>query len=305
MKFSDGLWLNQRGYDISYAAQAYEVTTTKNAIHVFATANAIWNRAMTLGGVTFEITYTAVAPDVIRVHICHHKGGLKNQPQFELSIPENYTPDEIRNEEHAASMTAGNTTVSIQKGTNGWDVSFTRDGKRLTGGGWRSTSYIQENKFHRDARLHLQTDDDFFNYPQDAHCAYTREQLTLDVGECVYGLGEKFTPFVKNGQTVETWNSDGGTCSDQSYKSIPFYITSNGYGVLVNSADKVSFEIASDTINMVSFTVPGEELDYFFIGGENLHQVLKNYTDLTGKPALPSDVSFRLLLDEGIPVDGL
>ena len=69
MKFSDGLWLNQRGYEVSYAAQAYEVTTTQNAIHVFATANAIWNRAMTLGGVTFEIVYTAIAPDVIRVQI--------------------------------------------------------------------------------------------------------------------------------------------------------------------------------------------------------------------------------------------
>ena len=114
-----------------------------------------------------------------------------------------------------------------------------------------------------------------------------REQLTLDVGECVYGFGEKFTPFVKNGQTVETWNSDGGTCSDQSYKCIPFYLTSNKYGILVNTADKVSFEVASDTINKVSFTVPGEELDYFFIGGENLQEVLVNYTDLTGKPALP------------------
>lgn len=60
MKFSDGLWLNQRGYDVSYAVQAYDVTTTKNTIKIYATSSAIWNRAMTLGGVTFEITYTAV-----------------------------------------------------------------------------------------------------------------------------------------------------------------------------------------------------------------------------------------------------
>ena len=62
MKFSDGLWLNQRGFDVSYAVQAYDVTTTKNSIKIFATSSAIWNRAMTLGGVAFEITYTAVAP---------------------------------------------------------------------------------------------------------------------------------------------------------------------------------------------------------------------------------------------------
>ena len=296
MKFSDGLWLNQRGFDVSYAVQAYDVTTTKNSIKIFATSSAIWNRAMTLGGVAFEITYTAVAPDMIRVHICHHKGSLQNKPQFELNLPEGYVPDDIHEEDGFVSMTAGHTTLKIKKGTDGWDVSFSRDGKRLTGGGWRSTSYIQENKFHRDARLAVQTDDDFFNYPQDAHNTFMREQLTLDVGECVYGFGEKFTTFVKNGQNVENWNSDGGTCSEQSYKCIPFYITSNKYGVLVNTADKVSFEVASDTINKVSFTVPGEELDYFFIGGENLQEVLVNYTNLTGKPALPPAKTFGLWL---------
>lgn len=149
MKFSDGLWLNQRGYEVSYAAQAYEVTATRNSIHVFATANAIWNRAMTLGGVTFEIIYTAVAPDVIRVQIAHHRGRLKNKPQFDLNLPEGYVPDDIHEEDGFVSMTAGSTTVKIKKGTDGWDVSYLRNGKRITGGGWRSTSYIQENKFHR------------------------------------------------------------------------------------------------------------------------------------------------------------
>ena len=64
-------------------------------------------------------------------------------------------------------------------------------------------------------------DDTFWSYPQDARSTYIREQLSMNVGEYFYGFGEKFTPFVKNGQNVETWNSDGGTCSDQSYKCIP------------------------------------------------------------------------------------
>ena len=56
MKFSDGFWLNQRGFNVNYAVMAYEITTTPNSITVFATSSAIYNRAMTLGGVTFEIT---------------------------------------------------------------------------------------------------------------------------------------------------------------------------------------------------------------------------------------------------------
>ena len=78
MKFSDGFWLNQRGFNVNYAVMAYEITTTPNSITVFATSSAIYNRAMTLGGVTFEITYKSTAPDVIKVSVVHHKGTLKN-----------------------------------------------------------------------------------------------------------------------------------------------------------------------------------------------------------------------------------
>ena len=185
---------------------------------------------------------------------------------------------------------------AIQKTGDTWDVSFYYKDKLLTGGGWRSTSIIQESRFTANARMALQEDDEFFNYPQDAHTTYLREQLTTDIGECIYGFGEKFTPFVKNGQTIETWNSDGGTCSEQSYKNIPFYISSKSYGIFVNSSDKISFEVNSDTVSKVTFTIPGEELEYFVIGGENLEEVITNYTVLTGKPALPPAYTFGLWL---------
>lgn len=294
MKFSDGFWLNQRGFNVNYAVMAYEITTTPNSITVFATSSAIYNRAMTLGGVTFEITYKSTAPDVIKVSVVHHKGTLKNAPKFELNEDQGYIP-EIKTGEDFAEMTSGSTKVRIKKGFD-WDVEFNYKGKRLTGGAWRATSYIEENQFRADNRINSMRDDSFWSYPADEHNTYIREQLTLGIGECIYGFGEKFTTFVKNGQNVEMWNSDGGTCSDQSYKCVPFYISSNGYGVFVNSSDKVSYEIASDTVSKVSITVPGEEIEYFVIGGENLHEVLSNYTTLTGKPALPPAKTFGLWL---------
>lgn len=294
MKFSDGLWLNKKGYQVYYAAQAYEVSHTENSISVFAATNPVYNRAMTLGGVTLEITYTAVADDTIKVHIVHHKGCLRNQPKFELCEQAGYKAA-IHEGDDFIEMTAGKTKVRIFKGFQ-WNVEYSYDGKRLTGAAWRCTSYIEENKYRADARMAAQRDDQFFNDPVDPHTAYIREQLALDVGENIYGFGEKFTTFVKNGQNVEIWNSDGGTCSEQSYKSIPFYLSSKGYGVLVNSSGKVSYEVASDTVSKVSMTLPGEELEYYFFGGENLEQVLVRYTDLTGKPALPPAKSFGLWL---------
>ena len=301
MQFSDGLWMTKSGYQLHYASQAYELSHYGNSLTVFATPTPIYNRGMTLGGVTLEITYTAITDDVIKVHIVHHKGTLHNQPQFELNEPSGYPADFTDNEEYA-ELFAGALSVRVYHGMQ-WRVEFRRNGRLLTGCNGRSTSYIEENPYRADARLQTQRGDRFYNDPADPHTAYIREQLSLDVGEYLYGFGEKFTPFVKNGQTVDIWNADGGTCSAQSYKSIPFCLSSKGYGIFVNSAGRVSFEAASDTVSKLSMTLPGEELEYYLFGGDTLEQVLVRYTDLTGKPALPPARSFGLWLSTSFTTD--
>ena len=293
MKFANGFWVTQKGYDVKFASQPYEITTTKNSITVLVTSAVIENRGMTLQGPNLEITYSSTCEDTIKVHTVHYKGGLDNSPHYELNEDANFQPV-INDTEEYIEMISGNTKVVISK--NAWDVQFYYKDRHLTGNTWRATSYITENQYNLDARKELNKDNDFFDYPVTDNASYLREQLKTDIGECIYGFGEKFTPFVKNGQNVEIWNSDGGTCTDQGYKNIPFYISSKSYGVLVNSSDKVSFEVMSDTVSRVTFTVPGEELEYFVIGGENLEDVLKNYTNLTGKPALPPAYSFGLWL---------
>jgi len=123
------------------------------------------------------------------------------------------------------------------------------------------------------------------------------EQLSVGVGECIYGLGERFTAFVKNGQVVDIWNEDGGTSSEQAYKNIPFYVSSKCYGVFVNYPGKVSFEIASEKVERVSFSVEDEAIEYYFINGSgDLKNVIDKYTTLTGKPSLPPAWSFGLWL---------
>src|SRR5690606_26776337 len=120
--------------------------------------------------------------------------------------------------------------------------------------------------------------------------------LTLGVGEYVYGLGERFTALVKNGQVVENINKDGGTGSDQAYKAVPFYLTNRGYGVLVNDTGPVSFEVASERVSRVQFSTAGESLEYFLIAGPTPKDVLRRLTALTGRPALPPAWSFGLWL---------
>ena len=132
---------------------------------------------------------------------------------------------------------------------------------------------------------------------------YMVEQLLIDVDEYVYGLGERFTPFVKNGQTVEMWNEDGGTASEIAYKNIPFYITNKGYGVLVDNEGDVAYEIASEKVERIQFSVEGERLDYYFISGKSPMGTVEKYTELTGKPALPPAWSFGLWLTTSFTTD--
>jgi alpha-D-xyloside xylohydrolase len=116
------------------------------------------------------------------------------------------------------------------------------------------------------------------------------------VGEYVYGLGEHFTAFIKNGQAVDIWNQDGGTSTQQAYKNIPFYMTNRGYGVFVNHPELVSFEVASEKVSRVQFSVAGQSLEYFVIYGPTPKAILEKYTALTGRPTLPPAWSFGLWL---------
>ncbi len=162
--------------------------------------------------------------------------------------------------------------MQVQRGDM-WNVMFRAGEQVLTHSGWHSLGFVDT-----------------------PNGRFIHEQLNLSVGEYVYGLGERFTPFIKNGQVVDIWNEDGGTASEQSYKNIPFYLTNRGYGVFVNHPEKVSFEVGSEKVERVQFSVPGETLDYFVIYGPTPKQVLERYTALTGRPALPPAWSFGLWL---------
>ena len=294
MKFMNGYWLTGNGYKVDCALQPYEIACSEDSITVLATKQVIRNRGMTLEGPALEITYSSTAENIIRVHVVHFKGTAGNSPKFELNENQQFAPT-ITDAEDCVTLTSGCTKVVIKKGES-WNVSFYYNERRLTGGGWRSVGYSKQSAYKSGLKGLLRAEDWFFDPPAGEADAYIFDRLDLGVGECIYGFGEKFTSFVKNGQAVEIWNSDGGTCSEQSYKSIPFYLSSNGYGVLVNTPDIVSFEVGSEVVSKVSISVPGEELEYFIIGGEDLKDVLSNYTGLSGRPALPPAYSFGLWL---------
>ncbi|MEK3719754.1 alpha-xylosidase [Paenibacillus sp. FSL H8-0034] len=271
MKFTDGYWQIREGVEAHYAVEVRDIRTDADSITVYAADKKVQRKGDTLNSPLLTFRYSSPIPDVIRVQIVHHKGKVVKGPAFELNTGETHV--QLVNNEQGASLTSGRLKVDISR-TDTWKIDYHYAGKRLTGNGNRTSAYMRT----------------------PGNRAYVREQLDLGIGEYIYGLGERFTPFVKNGQTVDIWNEDGGTSSEQAYKNIPFYLSNRGYGVFVNHPEKVSFEVASENVSKVQFSVEGESLDYFIIGGDTLKDVLNNYTTLTGKPALPPAWTFGLWL---------
>ncbi len=294
MKYADGFWLDKPGYGVNYATQIYEVTTDGRSVNVLAVNHIVENRGQTLGGPVLEITFTSTLENTIKVTVEHFKGRVKKAPSFELYENADFRPA-INETDGAFELISGKTRVIIPK-SGAWDIKYYYDKKLLTKQGWRTTSYITEEQWRTNERRREDAMKTFFSHDETGDGGVLREMMNIGVGESIYGFGEKFSPFVKNGQTVDVWNNDGGTSSEQTYKSIPFYVSSKGYGLFVNHPEKVNFEVASETVSKVAFSVRGERLEYFVIGGEKIADVLRVYTDLTGKPALTPAYSFGLWL---------
>lgn len=260
MKFTNGYWMIRDGVDALYAREAYELAAdaTTESLNVLAPTSVVRGRYDTLNLPTFNVDITTPAEGVIRVRAEHWQDATE-YPGFPLNA------DEPGNRDYVTVQANGNGDGEV--GVNGADVTLTTGGltaKVVKGAPWNLTFIGEDGKVLTESagkslgRFKLGAESNVTAQPvgefgvtmdgsaRDESDVFIAIQLHLSVGEDVYGLGERFGAYVKNGQSVDIWNEDGGTASEQGYKDIPFYMTSNGYGVLVNNRGHVSFEIGSE-----------------------------------------------------------
>ena len=281
MKFSNGCWLQKEGCSCFAPQEVYFTKIEDRKVTLLAPTIHIVTRGDTLGCINLTMEITSPAPDIFRVRTYHFKGAVVETPAFDLELTEEL-PLEVEDDEEKIKITSGSMSLVITKKT--WSMTYMRGNEVITKSAGKDLALMKMN---------------FKGYTYDkgdGEDTYIRQMLSLSVGELVYGMGERFTPFVKNGQSVDIWNEDGGTSTEQSYKNIPFYITNKGYGVLVNHPERVSFEVATEMVTRTEFSVKGSYLDYFLINGPTMKEVLTRYTDLTGKPSLPAPWTFGLWL---------
>ena len=260
MKFTNGYWMIRDGVDALYAREAYELAAdaTTESLNVLAPTSVVRGRYDTLNLPTFNVDITTPAEGVIRV-CAEHWQGATEYPGFPLNADEPGNRDYVTVQANGngdgevgvngadVTLTTGGLTVKVVKGAP-WNLTFIgEDGKVLTESAGKSLGRF---KLGAESNVTAQPVSEFGvtmdGSARDESDVFIAIQLHLSVGEDVYGLGERFGAYVKNGQSVDIWNENGGTASEQGYKDIPFYMTSNGYGVLVNNRGHVSFEIGSE-----------------------------------------------------------
>ena len=109
-------------------------------------------------------------------------------------------------------------------------------------------------------------------------------------GESYYGLGDKPVDNNLKGKRFENWVTDSyayGKNTDPIYKAIPFYTGlhhKKSYGIFFDNTFRSFFDFSNERRNITSFWAQGGEMNYYFIYGPEMTDVVSYYTDLTGKP---------------------
>ncbi|MEK8110205.1 hypothetical protein NKG94_49615 [Micromonospora sp. M12] len=203
--------------------------------------------------------------------IAHHTGGLPREPHFGLSTDETH-PVTVDVTGISATLTTGELTARVAL-IDGWRVDFLHGDRLVTASTARSIGVVTD----AEGRPHV------------------HERLALGVGETVYGLGERFGPFVRTGRP-STSGTPTGHRQRAGVQERAVLSEQRRLRVFVDHPEHVSFEVGSEVVAQTQFSVEGQSLTYYVIDGPHPKDVLRRYTALTGRPARIPAWSYGLWL---------
>ncbi|MDB2265602.1 glycoside hydrolase family 31 protein [Halorubrum ezzemoulense] len=299
-----------RGVVLECQLTRYELTQTRQREHL---------REGVERTVPVEITF--LRPDVFQFE-------LTATPETPTSGSEHVDADAVTTDvdltvtREDGEILLETTALTVRIGTDPWSFSVTDDTGRTV------------FKEHRPLAAKKNDPEVWplgFEEAQTSEWLYSVEKtgIGFDIrpDEHYYGLGEQFTALDKRGQATEAWVSQPhSTDNDRSYKSVPFYLSSYGYGLFVDTDTKTEFSFGGGTRSAVSgeITAHSDTLRFLFVSGPDFEEILKTYTAVTGRPSVPPKWSFglwasrysyetqaeveqvtRRLREEAIPCDGI
>lgn len=152
----------------------------------------------------------------------HFRGPKTSEPRFQLyggSTTPRSLPIEPQTSANDTTLRSGGLGAVLNTQPNSFCAAFRESstGKLLTDLGFASVQYIvgapgQGVTLAQETATSIA--DPYYRAPKsNSRASFIAPSFGLDVNEYVYSLGERFGPFVENGQEIDIWNEDGGTCS--------------------------------------------------------------------------------------------
>ncbi|MBX6354672.1 MAG: alpha-xylosidase [Micromonosporaceae bacterium] len=269
------------------------LSTLVRADVVATDAQGVTLKGATSGGETLAVQVSVAGEGIIRVRLSQDTDArTRSAKAITLVHPGSYPGARVDLNGGVVRVHAGSAVAEIT--LDPWHLRFLdRAGRILTdqnGGEYDISGRMRTLPFGRSS-------------VDGAVVAY-HESFTARPDERFVGLGEKFTPLDKRGQRALMWNYDAfGSESDRSYKNVPMYLSSRGYGLLVDSGMPVEFDICQSTHSCLQIVVPDDLIDYYLLAGPTPAEVLNRYNQLTGRPMLPPKWAFGTWISSGFTVD--
>lgn len=194
-------------------------------------------------------------PDVVRVQIHHGEG------PFAEDIGQSF---DIKQKENMFELKTDSLLVTIQK--QPWELTVTRiNGDIVFSQVPEQSGYVNSESGNRTLRI----------------------TVPMQKNEGFYGFGEKFNGMNQRGKKVVMEISDAYVEEgSRTYKAIPFFISSARYGLLVNSAMPVVYDLGVKNKDFYSFENPDNEINYFVFTNKDPLTIIQQYTDVVGKTRL-------------------
>ncbi len=267
------------------------------------------DHGVVLSGVTqsdekVEITVRLVSDGIARIRL--HLPGRKPDPRSELpphchAVQEPERQQDLPSQQALQENGKTNTRLAIERTpqrirlvSNDLEAAIDLDPFRIAFLDAGGRTLLAQNFSERDA-TDLMTVLPFGFSRVDGKIAAFHDSFDAEPDEHFYGFGEKFTDFDKRGQRLVMWHHDAyGVHGERAHKNVPFFVSTRGYGLLVNSYSCVHFDMAKSNNAAFSLIVPDDTLDYCVIAGPGLDSVISRYSDLVGLPTLPPKWAFGL-----------
>lgn len=218
-----------------------------------------------------KLSLTALTPDIIQFTYAPD-GHLGDNFSY-AALPDAFS--------HAPRVGVEETEKAVTLSTDSLEIEVSKNALRAVVANTEGLVLSEDDK-----GFHWETNDQYGgNIVQYSRRIQPREHF--------YGLGDKSCHSEIRGRRFELWGSDTyayGSETDPLYKNIPFFIGLHhgvAYGIFFDNTFRSFFDFGKERKDTTSFWAHGGHMNYFFINGPTIADVVRRFAQLTGVPEMP------------------